>query len=143
MPVTVRFAVVVAERLIDLDCRDCAATFQDPTLAATIDNANAGGLLLLTELMQLGHPVSEDCLTVNVWTKPQTGEKKKVSGSGVESLLTMRRLYYFGYTEGVRWSPAYSTNLTLKGFNTGNSNNKIYDGQYLVDSEDVVVVSFK
>lgn len=31
----------------------------------------------------------------------------------------------------------------FKGFNTGNSNNKIYDGQFLADSEDVVVVSFK
>jgi hypothetical protein len=31
----------------------------------------------------------------------------------------------------------------FKGFATGNSNNKIYDGQFLADSEDVVVVSFK
>jgi hypothetical protein len=34
--------------------------------------------------MQLGHPVSEDCLTINVWTKPQTGEKKKVGDSGAQ-----------------------------------------------------------
>jgi carboxylesterase type B len=26
---------------------------------------------------QVNHTLSEDCLTLNVWTKPQTGEKKK------------------------------------------------------------------
>jgi cholinesterase len=55
---------------------DCAASFQDPTLAVGMD-ANPSGIMLLTHLMQLGNPVSEDCLTINVWTKPQVGEKKK------------------------------------------------------------------
>jgi cholinesterase len=55
---------------------DCAATFQDPALAIGLE-ANPSGMVLLTELMQLGHSVSEDCLTLNVWTKPQSGAKSK------------------------------------------------------------------
>jgi cholinesterase len=55
---------------------DCAASFQDPTLAVGMD-ANPSGIMLLTHLMQLGNSISEDCLTINVWTKPQVGEKKK------------------------------------------------------------------
>jgi cholinesterase len=84
-------------------------------LATGLDNANTGGVLFLTEMMQLGHEPSEDCLTVNVWTKPQVGEKKKAV-----------MLWIYG-----------------GGFNTGNSANKIYDGQHLAENQDVVVVSFK
>lgn len=32
---------------------------------------------VLLPLLQVGHPVSEDCLTLNVWTKPQAGERAK------------------------------------------------------------------
>lgn len=65
--------------------------------------------------MQLGHQTSEDCLTLNVWTKPQTGEKAK-------AVL----VWIFG-----------------GGFATGNSANPIYNGEFIADNEDVVVVSFK
>lgn len=57
--------------------RDCAAKFQSPDLAIGLSDANVPGVILLTELMQLGHNPSEDCLTLNVWSKPQTGEKLK------------------------------------------------------------------
>lgn len=73
------------------------------------------GIVLLTELMQLGHQTSEDCLTLNVWTKPQTGEKTK-------AVL----VWIYG-----------------GGFATGNSANPIYNGEFIADNEDVVVVSLK
>lgn len=95
--------------------RDCAARFQSPDLAVGLSDANVPGIILLTELMQLGHQTSEDCLTLNVWTKPQTGEKTK-------AVL----VWIFG-----------------GGFATGNSANPIYNGEFIADNEDVVVVSFK
>ncbi|TLD35340.1 hypothetical protein E2P81_ATG11459 [Venturia nashicola] len=93
---------------------DCAAKFQSPDLAVGLSDANVPGIILLTELMQLGHQTSEDCLTLNVWTKPQTGEKGK-------AVL----VWIFG-----------------GGFATGNSANPIYNGEFIADNEDVVVVSF-
>lgn len=35
------------------------------------------GLKILETITNIGIQESEDCLTLNVWTKPQTGEKKK------------------------------------------------------------------
>lgn len=35
------------------------------------------GQRILTASAQTGRPYSEDCLSLNVWTKPQTGEKSK------------------------------------------------------------------
>ncbi|EAQ84499.1 hypothetical protein CHGG_08513 [Chaetomium globosum CBS 148.51] len=35
------------------------------------------GRRILATITNPGIPVSEDCLTLNVWTKPQTGEKRK------------------------------------------------------------------
>ena len=35
------------------------------------------GVEFLTEIMNPGLRRSEDCLTLNVWTKPQVGEKRK------------------------------------------------------------------
>lgn len=29
------------------------------------------------DFLQIGHNFSDDCLTLNLWTKPQTGEKHK------------------------------------------------------------------
>jgi cholinesterase len=95
--------------------RDCAAKFQNPDLAVGLSDANVPGVILLTELMQLGHTTSEDCLTLNVWSKPQTGEKAK-------AVL----VWIFG-----------------GGFATGNSANPIYNGEFIADNEDVVVVSLK
>jgi cholinesterase len=69
----------------------------------------------LETLDQIGDKFSEDCLTVNVWTKPQTGESKK-------AVL----VWIYG-----------------GGFTFGNSDNPAYNGQYIADQEDVVLVSFK
>lgn len=66
-------------------------------------------------LAQDGDTFSEDCLTLNVWTKPQTGEKKKAV---------------------LIWLPA-------GGFTSGASSKKGNDGQHFVDDDDVIVVSFK
>lgn len=65
--------------------------------------------------MQLGHKPSEDCLTLNIWTKPQVGEKAKAV-----------MFWIYG-----------------GGFNSGNSANKAYDGQWLAENQDVVVVTIK
>lgn len=46
-----------------------------PTMEAYI--AGTAGEKILTSVAQTGRPLSEDCLSVNVWTKPQIGEKKK------------------------------------------------------------------
>lgn len=54
-------------------------------------------------------------MTANVWTKPQVGESKK-------AVL----VWIYG-----------------GGFATGNSDSPGYDGQFIADQEDVVVVSFK
>ncbi|EKD21085.1 carboxylesterase [Drepanopeziza brunnea f. sp. 'multigermtubi' MB_m1] len=56
---------------------------------------------------------SEDCLTLNIWTKPQTGERKKAV-----------MLYLHG-----------------GAFTTGTSNIRAYNGQHLADTEDIVVVT--
>jgi cholinesterase len=85
--------------------------------ASTIASANLTtfGLLFLELLAQVGDHFSEDCLTLNVWTKPQTGDARK-------AVL----LWIYG-----------------GGFTTGNSDNVGYNGQYLADSEDVVLVTIK
>ncbi|TVY71469.1 Cholinesterase, partial [Lachnellula suecica] len=57
---------------------------------------------------------SEDCLYVNVWTKPQTGEAKKAV-----------MLWIYG-----------------GAFNSGSSSSPLYVGANIAELEDVVVVSF-
>jgi carboxylesterase type B len=89
-----------------------------PTCAANVPilgniNAPGGGVLAL--LSQRGDKYDEDCLTLNVWTKPQSGEKKKA---------VMAWIYGGGY-----------------GF--GNSANPIYNGARLANEHDVVVVGMK
>ncbi|KAE8140303.1 Alpha/Beta hydrolase protein [Aspergillus pseudotamarii] len=56
---------------------------------------------------------SEDCLTLNVWTKPQTGEKKKA---------VLVWIYGGAYV-------------------SGSSNQPGYRGQFIADQTDVIVVS--
>ena len=58
---------------------------------------------------------NEDCLYLNVWTKPQTGETKKA---------VLVWVYGGGFSEGTSSFPAYN-------------------GANLASLEDVVVVSFK
>ncbi|KAG2417666.1 cholinesterase [Aspergillus terreus] len=58
--------------------------------------------------------LDEDCLTINVWSKPQQGEKKK-------AVL----FWIYG-----------------GGFAIGSASSAVYDGSILADENDVVVVSF-
>lgn len=76
---------------------------------------SAAGVQFLDSFGQVGDTFSEDCLTVNIWTKPQVGEAKK-------AVL----VWIYG-----------------GGFTIGNSDNAGYNGQYLAEREDVVVVSMK
>ena len=66
-------------------------------------------------LDQVGDTFSEDCLTLNVWTKPQTGEAKK-------AVL----VWIYG-----------------GGFTSGSSDSVAYNGDNIANQEDVVVVSIK
>ncbi|KAJ5696852.1 hypothetical protein N7536_007264 [Penicillium majusculum] len=59
------------------------------------------------------YPASEDCLTLNVWTKPQTGEAKKA---------VLVWVYGGGYV-------------------SGSSRQAAYRGQFIADESDIVVVS--
>lgn len=58
---------------------------------------------------------SEDCLSINVWTKPQTGDAKK-------AVL----VWIYG-----------------GGFSGGSTSISGYNGASIVEQEDVVVVSLK
>ncbi|KAF2401250.1 alpha/beta-hydrolase [Trichodelitschia bisporula] len=70
-------------------------------------------LQLLASWGQAGNAFSEDCLTLNVWTKPQTGEKAK-------AVL----FWIYG-----------------GGFESGATNNPTYSGEFFADNQDVVFVS--
>jgi carboxylesterase type B len=87
--------------------------------------------LLLAELGQIGNAQSEDCLTVNIWTKPQTGERNKGN-------LTSPTAFFYNadpYIAVLLW-------IYGGGFATGSANNPAYVGKYFADNEDVIVVSF-
>ncbi|KAL2074245.1 hypothetical protein VTL71DRAFT_8023 [Oculimacula yallundae] len=89
------------------------------TFAAVLANSSSLNLapsalqVLDSSIGQTGEILNEDCLTLNVWTKPQSGEKKK-------AVL----LWIHG-----------------GGFTTGSSNNRLWNGQHFADSQDIVVVS--
>jgi carboxylesterase type B len=63
----------------------------------------------------VGDVYSEDCLTLNVWTKPQTGESNKA---------VMVWIHGGSFTGGAS---------SITGYN----------GQHIADLEDVIVVSIK
>ncbi|CAK7219176.1 hypothetical protein SBRCBS47491_003757 [Sporothrix bragantina] len=69
--------------------------------------------IIMAMLAQADVMYSEDCLTLNVWTKPQTGEASKA---------VLVWIYGGGYTSG-------TTNTTA------------YNGKYLADTEDVIIVT--
>lgn len=87
------------------------------TTAAEIaaSNITAAGIALLAIQSYSGDAYSEDCLFLNVWTKPQVGEKKK-------AVL----VFIFG-----------------GGFFSGTSSIPGYAGANIAEQEDVIVVSFK
>lgn len=78
-------------------------------------NVTAVGIAALQILTNSGANYSEDCLYLNVWTKPQVGEKKK-------AVL----VWIYG-----------------GGFNSGSSSIPGYNGANWAELEDVVLVSFK
>ncbi|KAK2608316.1 hypothetical protein N8I77_006934 [Diaporthe amygdali] len=67
----------------------------------------------LDTIQSQGYAMGEDCLTLNVWTKPQVGEKAKA-------------VLFF---------------IHGGGFQGGSSHNPFLTGQYFADDEDVVVIS--
>ena len=78
-------------------------------------NLTAAGTQIIIDGAEKGAKMSEDCLTLNLWTKPQTGETAKAV-----------MLWVYG-----------------GAFQNGWTGDPQYNGQYLADLEDVVVVSFK
>ncbi|KAK4098444.1 alpha/beta-hydrolase [Parathielavia hyrcaniae] len=71
------------------------------------------GLELIRSINNPGIPVSEDCLTLNIWTKPQTGENRKAV-----------MVWLHGGT-----------------FISGSSAVPDYNGQFFADQEDIVLVT--
>jgi carboxylesterase type B len=69
----------------------------------------------MNAISQVDERFSEDCLTLNIWTKPQMGEGKK-------AVLV--------------WIPG-------GGYIAGSSSAATYNGAKFVDQEDVVMVSIK
>ncbi|RFU31934.1 Carboxylesterase, partial [Scytalidium lignicola] len=93
----------------------CLASPRAPVSAANLAAAGitpTGVQILDSEANAI--TANEDCLTLNVWTKPQAGDAKK-------AVLV--------------WIQGNS-------FTEGSSSNPIYNGQYFADQEDVVLVSF-
>ncbi|KAF2674205.1 alpha/beta-hydrolase [Microthyrium microscopicum] len=70
-------------------------------------------LSILSAFGQVGNTQSEDCLSLNIWTRPQIGKKKKAV-----------MIWIFG-----------------GGFTIGSTNNPEYNGQYFTDDQDVVLVT--
>ncbi|KAK2812221.1 hypothetical protein FQN50_001579 [Emmonsiellopsis sp. PD_5] len=77
---------------------------------------------LLDTLGQVGETFDEDCLTVNVWTKPQAGEQKKT---------VMVWIYGGGRSK------------SGLGFTSGSTQTRIYNGARLAEENDVIVVTLK
>ena len=70
---------------------------------------------VLSLLSNTGAVHSEDCLYLNVWTKPQVGETKK-------AVL----VWFYG-----------------GGFSSGSSTSPTNNGANIAEQEDVIIVSFK
>lgn len=83
------------------------------SVAANATGITPAGRKIFDEWDQLGDRFSEDCLTLNIWTKPQIGEEKK-------AVL----VWLYG-----------------GGFFTGGTSVPLYNGQTFADEQDVVVVS--
>lgn len=83
------------------------------SVAANATGITPAGRKIFDEWDQLGDSFSEDCLTLNIWTKPQIGEEKK-------AVL----VWLYG-----------------GGFFTGSTSVPLYNGQTFTDEQDVVVVS--
>lgn len=90
--------------------------FSDIIADPTKWNLTKSAIQVVTSILsQTTDTFSEDCLTLNVWTKPQVGEKKKAV-----------MIWIHGGT-----------------FINGASSSVGYNGQHLANDEDVIVVSLK
>lgn len=78
-------------------------------------NITAVGIELFNLISSLDTTYSEDCLFLNIWTKPQSGEAKKAI-----------MVYFHG-----------------GGYTGGTSSMPVYNGAALVEKQDVIVVTFK
>jgi cholinesterase len=78
-------------------------------------NVTATGIKILQIQSENDDTFSEDCLTLNVWTKPQTGKSAK----------------------------AVIVFIHGGAFSTGAISNPFEDGSKFADEQDVVVVSMK
>ncbi|KAK1982330.1 carboxylesterase [Colletotrichum cereale] len=72
---------------------------------------------------------SEDCLTLNVWTKPQTGDAKKA---------VLVWVHGGAFVTGKNY---YAIVRTRVGEPIGSSRTPSYTGKFIADQDDVVVVS--
>ncbi|KAB8300033.1 hypothetical protein EYC80_000272 [Monilinia laxa] len=84
--------------------------------ATLVQQSNVSVAIGFPVLQTVGTPLtaqSEDCLTLNVWTKPQNGDSKK-------AVL----IWIYG-----------------GGFNSGSSSITAMNGKHIVEEEDVIVVS--
>ena len=78
-------------------------------------NVTSVGISVFTIMGNGGAKYSEDCLYLNVWTKPQVGDAKK-------AVL----VWIYG-----------------GGFSSGSSSIPGYNGANIVEDEDVIIVSLK
>ncbi|KAL9016369.1 MAG: hypothetical protein Q9185_006288 [Variospora sp. 1 TL-2023] len=93
---------------------DCPANVAQSSVADSNTKIVGPAAAKLVDATQLfGKTVGEDCLKLNVWTKPTQGEKKKA---------VLFWLYGGGFTKGT-------------------TNTFLYDGEFLADTQDVIVVS--
>ena len=81
------------------------------------------------------HTFGENCLTVNVWTKPQSGESQKAVLVWIYGGSTLS--YAF------KIDKEYKLTHDTLGFTSGTSNIPWYNGAHFADTQDVVVVSLK
>ena len=90
---------------------------QTPPTASEIaaSNITTVGLELINLITNQHVLYNEDCLYLNVWSKPQTGEAQKAV-----------MVFMYG-----------------GGFDSGTSSLPIYNGATLADQEDVIIVTFK
>lgn len=59
----------------DSDCPTNTTAVANAMSAAFV--GNPGLAAFGNDFLQIGHHFSDDCLTLNVWTKPQVGETRK------------------------------------------------------------------
>jgi cholinesterase len=102
-----------AEYSADKFSPDCPAKLVGASPSTNSTSASSGSSSILSVLGQAGDAFSEDCLSLNIWTKPQVGERSKA---------VMLWIYGGGFTSGNSASPAYH-------------------GARIADEQDVVLVS--